>query len=106
MRVVLDESVPRQLAPLLTGHDVTTVQKHGWAGLQNGELMGKAAAEFGAFITGDRNLEFQQNYAELDIGLIVLVVPNNRVETVTALAGPILSALARLQPGQVLRVAT
>jgi len=62
MRVLLDEQLPRQLAPLLVGHEVRTVQQMGWAGLTNGELLKKAvAARFQVFLTADRNLEFQQN---------------------------------------------
>jgi len=37
MRVLLDEQLPRQLASLLLGHEVRTVQQVGWAGLKNGE---------------------------------------------------------------------
>ena len=44
MRVLLDEQLPRQLAPLLTGHDVRTVQQQSWAGLKNGQLLDAAEA--------------------------------------------------------------
>ena len=64
MRVLLDEQLPRRLVRELTGHDVRTVQQQGWAGLQNGELLRRAADEgFQVFLTGDRNLQFQQNLA-------------------------------------------
>jgi len=32
----------------------------GWSGLTNGALLEKAAQEFDVFLTGDRNLTFQQ----------------------------------------------
>jgi hypothetical protein len=66
----------------------------------------KAAPLFDAFITGDRNLEFQQRYADLEIGFLVLVLvaPDNRVETVLAMAPAVLSALEDLRPGQLVRV--
>ena len=105
MRVLLDESVPRQLAPVLLGHSVTTVPKEGWAGLKNGELMAKAAPLFDAFVTGDQNLEYQQKYSDLPIGIVVLVAPNNRVETIVGMSAAILNALADLLPGQLVRVA-
>ncbi len=105
MRVLLDESVPRQLASALLDHSVTTVPKEGWAGLKNGELMAKAAPLFDAFITGDQNLEYQQKYADLPIGIVVLVAPNNRVETIVGMSAAILNALADLKPGKLVRVA-
>jgi hypothetical protein len=42
VRVLLDEQLPRQLAPYLTTHDVRTVQQQGWAGLKNGEPLKQA----------------------------------------------------------------
>ncbi len=64
MRVLLDESVPHDLALALTGHEVTTVQARGWAGLANGVLL-RAAREAGveALVTVDRNMEYQQHIA-------------------------------------------
>jgi hypothetical protein len=59
VRVLLDESVPRPLAALLKGHDVTTVGQHGWAGIRNGELLERASAEFDVLVTVDKNLPRQ-----------------------------------------------
>ena len=51
-----------ELAPLLVGHEVVTVQSRGWAGVKNGELLRQASAGgFEVFITSDQNLQFQQN---------------------------------------------
>jgi len=43
MRILLDESLPRELAQELPGHDVQTVQDADWSGLMNGELLRRAA---------------------------------------------------------------
>ena len=57
MHVLLDEQLPRHLAREIGGHDVSTVQQRGWAGLQNGELLRVAAAAgFEVLVTADRNL--------------------------------------------------
>lgn len=61
MRILLDEDLPRRLAALLVGHDVSTVLRSGWAGIKNGKLLGLAAAEFDVLLTMDQNLEFQQD---------------------------------------------
>ena len=104
MRILLDESLPRDLGLDLIGHETQTVQKRGWAGLKNGALLNVASAEFDALLTGDTNLEFQQNLATLQIAVIVLVAVNNRVETLRPLIPSVLDALKTIQPGQLVRV--
>jgi predicted nuclease of predicted toxin-antitoxin system len=54
MRILLDESLPRRLALEISGHEVQTVQKQGWAGLKNGELLRRASGSFDVLVTGDR----------------------------------------------------
>jgi len=39
---------------LLTGHDCISVQRQGWKGIKNGELLALAAKEFDLFITSDQ----------------------------------------------------
>ena len=61
MRILLDECVDRRLATDIVGHDVGTVPGAGWAGLQNGELLSRAQADFDVFVTVDRKLSFQKD---------------------------------------------
>jgi len=104
VRVLLDESVPRQLAARLVGHHVSTVPREGWSGLKNAELLNRVSESFDALVTGDRNLQSQQNYTSLNFGIIVLVAPDNRVETIVALADRVLVALSEVQPGRLVQV--
>ncbi len=104
MRILLDESLPRKLALELSGHEVQTVQKQGWAGLKNGELLRRASEEFDVLVTGDQNLEYQQNLARLSIAIVVLVAENNRIETLRPLVPNMLSVIASIRPGQLVRV--
>ena len=104
MRVLPDENLPRDLAPVLTGHDVATVQEHGWAGLKNGELLQHAAGQIDAFITMDSNLQFQQRLEGLPFGVLVLHARSNRVPDLLPLAGIVLAILAELKPGMVRHV--
>lgn len=54
MRILLDEQLPRQLAPYLVGHDARTVHQESWAGLKNGALLTQAEdAGFSVFLTGE-----------------------------------------------------
>lgn len=104
MRVLLDESLPRKLAQALSGHEVQTVQKRGWAGLKNGVLLRTASGEFDVLVTGDQNLQFQQNLSGLSISVIVLVAVNNRLETLLPLVPELIEALEGAKAGQVVRV--
>jgi hypothetical protein len=45
MKLLLDENLPHRLRLLITGHDVRTVSYMGWSGVENGELLSRAAAD-------------------------------------------------------------
>lgn len=105
MRVVLDESVPRQLGPRLEGHEVATVPRAGWSGLRNGELLRRASGQFDILVTGDQSLEYQQNLSTVPIAIIIVMAQNDRVETFLALADRILAAIASARRGTVTRIA-
>jgi hypothetical protein len=105
VRVLLDKQLPRQLAPLLTGHEVRTVQEQSWAGLKNGELLDAAeAAGFTVVVTGDRNLQFQQNLAKRQLGVVVLHGASNALEDLVPLVPAAIRAVESVRAGQVLRV--
>ena len=93
MRILLDESLPRTFALELTRHQVQTVQRQGWAGLKNGDLLRQAQHEFDAFVTVDRNLPFQQDLSRFSIAVIVLRAPSNRVADLRALIPQLLAML-------------
>jgi hypothetical protein len=105
VRILLDEQLPRQFAPYLIGHEVRTVKQQAWAGLKNGALLTEAEqAGFSVFITGDRNLEYQQNLTQRRLGVVVLTAASNALEDLLPLVPETLAAIESVQPGQVLRV--
>ena len=103
MRVLLDEDVPRRLGRELEGHDVATVQAMGWASVKNGILLGLAeAAGFEVILTCDRGMQHQQNVSVLGLALVVLAVPNKRLDTIRSVVPEILMVLnASPKPGTV-----
>jgi predicted nuclease of predicted toxin-antitoxin system len=106
VRVLLDESLPRELAPHLTGHDVATVQAQGWAGLQNGALLRAArGAGFVVLLTVDRNMEHQQNVARSGVALVVLRARSTRVTDLVPLVPQLLAVLPTVDAGTVTHVA-
>ena len=105
MRILLDEQLPRQLAPHLAGHDARTVKQESWAGLKNGALHTNAEnAGFSVFLTGDRNLGFQQNISKRRLGVVVLCAASNALEDLLPLVPAALIAIATILPGQLVRV--
>ena len=105
MRILIDEQLPRQLAPYLIGHDARTVQQESWAGLKNGALLTKAEdAGFSVFLTGDQNLEFQQDISKSRLGVVVRCAASNTLEDLLPLVPAALTAIATVRPGQLVRV--
>lgn len=72
----------------------------GWAGVKNGELLDRAeSGHFEAFVTGDKNLQYQQDLVRRPFAVLVLSAINwavikNHVE-------PIVTALDTARPGSV-----
>lgn len=105
MRVILDECIPRPLSAELAGHEVTTVQKQGWASTTNGKLIKLIEdAGFEAFVTMDRNLPQQQTLQGRAFGVVILRARSNKLDLLAPLAPDILVALANVSPGQVIVV--
>ena len=75
MKVLLDESVPRQLKLALSMFETYTVKDMKWQGTQNGKLLAKTEeAKFEVFITADKNLQYQQNLSGFSFGVLVIKV--------------------------------
>lgn len=93
MQILLDECIDRRLARQLPGHVVKTVPQMGWAGIKDGELLRFAEQKFDVLITVDRNLPFQQNLAVLDLAVLVLQAPSNRLADIQGLVPKILAVV-------------
>jgi predicted nuclease of predicted toxin-antitoxin system len=99
MRILLNECLNWRLARGLPGHTVTSVQRMGWAGIQNGELLALAEKQFDVFITGDRNLSFQQNIRETALRLVVLAGKSTQLKDTSPLMAKVAALLPGLRPG-------
>jgi hypothetical protein len=88
----------------LTDHEVLTVTEHGWSGVKNGDLLALAEAEFDVFITVDQNLKYQQNLRAFNVGIILLVVRNNRLKTLLPLMPEVKAALENIRAGDFIHV--
>ena len=104
MRLLLDECVPKRLKRELPGHDARTVQDLGWAGIKNGALLRLANGQFDALLTVDQGIEYQQNLSGLSISVVVMMALSNDVDDLRLLLPGVEDALAKLQPGEIIRV--
>jgi hypothetical protein len=96
VKILLDQGVPAPLRHALPEHEIITVFERGWHTLQNGDLLRAAEADgFIAFITTDQNLRYQQNLADRNLSIVVLMTTDWRLirlhldyvqEAITALA--------------------
>jgi predicted nuclease of predicted toxin-antitoxin system len=91
VNILIDECIDRRLARQLSGHTVKTVPQMGWAGIKDTDLLRLAEIEFDVLITVDRNLPFQQNLAVLDLAVLVLQAPSNRLADIQVLIPKILA---------------
>lgn len=97
MKILFDENIPWPLSRYLPAHEVSSVQRQGWAGVQNGDLLSKSEGRFDVLILADKNLRYQQNLSERSISLIEL--PTNRWPQLQDLIPRLLEALQNIQPG-------
>jgi predicted nuclease of predicted toxin-antitoxin system len=99
MKILLDENIPAKVKfDFGPGYEVYTVRDMGWLGKKNGELMGLMTFNgFSFFITLDKNLAKQQNLSRFDLKIILLLVRNNKHQTLQPL---IAKVKALLQSGK------
>jgi hypothetical protein len=97
VKILLDECVPWPLHQVLAGCECTSVQRCGWGGITNGELLRHAEVKFDLFITSDQNLRYQQNLSGRRIA--VLELSTNDLRRLLACAVQIKAAVAASRPG-------
>ena len=105
MKLLLDECLDWRLRRDLPGHEVKTVQEMGWDGIKNGRLLALAERDFQVFITGDRNLSFQQNVPSVALAVVVLKAESIRLVHARPLMPKLLAMLPSLKPGQIVSIA-
>lgn len=100
MRILLDENLDWRLKRDLPGHEVESVPRLGWAGIQNGALLRKAVeAGFEALVTMDGNMVHQQNMARHPIAVVALRAKSNRLADTRPLMVPLLALLPQVRAG-------
>lgn len=74
MKILFDQGTPVPLRRFLPEHTVDTAYERGWSELSNGTLLTKAEQEgYDLLVTTDRNLRYEQNLADRQIAIVVLM---------------------------------
>ena len=102
MRIILDENLPEPLKDIFPSHAVTPVQEQGLAGTLNGALLARLEDVFDVFITGDKNLRYQQNLSGRK--LAILELPTNRLPLLRPLFPRISVAVDSMTPSAYVRL--
>jgi len=103
MRIVLDENLPRPLTQVFgSGHQVTTVQDLGLAGIANGPLLAQLENGQDVFVTADQNLRYQQNLTGLRLAIVEL--PTNRLPVLRTMTAEIVAAVTSATTGSYIQV--
>jgi predicted nuclease of predicted toxin-antitoxin system len=98
--VLFDEDVPSKLARFLPRHEIYTVVGLQWGGITNGALLALIERErFDVFLTGDKNMEKQQQLAGRPFAVLITSAINWPV--VRPHIHTISIALDEAQPGTV-----
>ena len=92
MRILIDENLPIAFfSELLAEFETTTISDLGWAGISNGDLLRRIEGNFDLFVTGDKNLQFQQNIADRTYAIVE--VYTNRLSLLTEIEARVLSEI-------------
>jgi len=104
VRILLDECVNAGIKEALPGHEVSTVSEIGWRTSKDGPLLAFAHTRFDVFITVDRNLPYQQNVKVLKMGVIVVRVQSNQIDSYKPVLAVLQKVIKTVQPGEVIVV--
>ena len=81
--------MPRPLRASLGQHTVSFVEREGWKGKLNGELLGLVADAFDVFLTSDASFPHQNDLSGR--GLSVIILPTNNLD-ILRLSAPAIRA--------------
>jgi hypothetical protein len=76
----------------------------GWAGKENGELLGLAESKFEVLVTVDQRIKYQQSVAGRNIAVVVLLARRNKIDFLRPLIPELERTLREIKPGDLREV--
>jgi len=96
----------RSIGRLIDGTFRDNVQRRGWRGIKNGDLLRLAEKEYGVFVTVDRKISVQQDLTAFNIAVVLIRSRSNRLEDIRTLVPQLLETLNRVTPRALTTVGT
>jgi hypothetical protein len=102
LKVLLDENVDKKLRAKFADVDIDckTVTGIGYRGKKNGELLALVDGVYDVFVTMDKSIRKQQNFAGRRIALLLIRAPSNRIKDVLPYLHEIKDNLRQIKPGE------
>jgi hypothetical protein len=95
MRILIDENMPISFfSEILAGFETKTIKELGWDGIKNGELLSRIEGDFDLFVTGDKNIQFQQNLADRSFAIVEIYT--NRLPLLRAIKESIVAEIGNI----------
>jgi hypothetical protein len=88
---------------LRRSRDITSARQEGWTGIENGELLRRAAGRLDVLVTIDKRIESAERLPA-NLALVTIRVVSNRIQTLRPLVPAIGTAITEIQPGASTRV--
>jgi predicted nuclease of predicted toxin-antitoxin system len=88
------------------GHLGVSVRDAGFSGKTDGELLSLTEKSFHVFVTIDKNIGDQQNFAIRKIAVLIIRAASNDPDDIRSQIPAALTALRSIKPGQLLEVGT
>jgi predicted nuclease of predicted toxin-antitoxin system len=105
MKILLDECLPLDFRRSFPEHEVHSAEWAGLKGKKNGELLRDAElAGYEVLLTVDQGIPHQQNRMGRKVSVITIRSRTNQLEDLVAFVEPILNALEKIRPGEIVQI--
>lgn len=104
MRILLDECVHAGVKRAFLGHEVRTVGEIGRRSTTDSGLLDAVHRSFDVFVTIDRKLPIQQQIQRLSLGVILVRVRNNTLDSYRPLFPRLAKAAEAIRPGELIEI--
>ena len=98
-RVLLDNCLDQRFGTFLEGFEVVHVLALGWERMGDATLVRVAAGDFDVLVTVDASMPHQVNLKRIDLAVIVLRVPSNRLKDCLPKVPALLAAIPNVAAG-------
>jgi hypothetical protein len=105
LRVLLDAQIDKKFKKSIAGHRVWTARDQSLHKFLDGALLDAVEQRgFDVLVTMDKSLQHQNRVAGRSFGIVLLRAQSNRLADLLPLVPDLLTALAHVQPGEIIEI--